>query len=141
MRVSNVNRESIENEARVVSSLLKNGGHELITRVFRHGWLKGLGGMYFIDMQLADFTLQQYISRHKDKGAISGNIITNFPDLEWYSISTPDFLDMNRSVKGRILDMLLISDQIAEALTFLHIHYFVHRDLKPSNGNPIRPSC
>jgi hypothetical protein len=59
-----VSEADIKNEAEVVSSICTKGGHKNIIEVFNQGWLKRSVNVHFIDMELGDFTLAEYIGYH-----------------------------------------------------------------------------
>lgn len=116
----------VNNEASVVSSIHKQGGHENIIEVFDHGWLQGSGRVYFIDMELADFTLAEYI-------AYLGGAAN--PSIDFDAIQDSSVFGKKAcSSTTRDSNALAIANHIAQGLEFLHMHHHVHRDLKPSNG-------
>jgi serine/threonine protein kinase len=117
-------RTEIESEARVISSLFNGGGHGNIVAIQDHGWLK-LSPCYFIDMELCDLTLRDYIDYHYGSSVAT---IVNINDL------TPVFVSKHCSLVARIQNMWTIGTHIARGLEFMHVRSYVHRDLKPSNG-------
>jgi serine/threonine protein kinase len=125
-----VSEADIKNEAEVVSSIRAKGGHRNIIEVFDHGWLKGSVNVYFIDMELGDFTLADYIDYH-------GNVSKSSFDFSAIQASIPVLLDRNCTLIQRMHNSWSIASHIAEGLEFLHMHHQVHRDLKPSNGESI----
>lgn len=107
-------------EALVVDSLfLTDEGQvqENLTQVFRHGWLPDINH-YFIDMELCDFDLENYI-----KGADN------------YLISDEQRSLTRLQGKRGPYDIVQIAKQIANGVAFIHLHNKVHRDLKPKNSN------
>ena len=55
-----VDEADIENEARPISLFLDNVGHENIVGILGHGHRQAYN-LYFVDMDLCDFTLGDYI--------------------------------------------------------------------------------
>src|SRR5436190_23496924 len=62
IRVNKSICDIVLNEANVLNSLLKKGEHQNIINVLQHGCLGKAENVYFIDMELADFTLADYIN-------------------------------------------------------------------------------
>ena len=58
--IGQVSKSDIENEARVVRLLMEHGGHQNIVTILAHGFNAAFDG-YFIDMELRDMTLKDYI--------------------------------------------------------------------------------
>lgn len=62
-----VTREDIENEVRAIDKLCTDPPSQDIVRIFRHGWMKSATRqnsplpMYFIDMELGQYSLEEYI--------------------------------------------------------------------------------
>jgi serine/threonine protein kinase len=128
IRVSRHNRASVENESRIVSSLAERGGHPNIVAVLNQGWLVGAGGIYFIDMELGDLTLHDYIEYHTS----SSSSMEGFP-LPLFSTG---FVQKSCSRFQRFHNIWIVGRDVVRGLEFLHSHDYVHRDLKPSNGTP-----
>jgi len=61
IRVSNAIAEDVKNEVKVVEALRKKGTHPNIIEILNHGWLETSGKVYFIDMELTNVTLTDYI--------------------------------------------------------------------------------
>jgi serine/threonine protein kinase len=129
IRVSNENRASVENEAFIVSSLGEHGGHSNIVAVLKQGWLVGSGGVYFIDMELGDLTLHDYIEYHSAPST----------SMEGFSLPpfSVGFVQKRCDELQRIHNIWIVGRDVACGLEFLHSHGYVHRDLKPSNGTPV----
>jgi len=109
--------DDIKSEVEAIQQLC--GGqdaHKHVVRVLKHGALPGLP-YYFIDMELCDLNLSEYIH---------GNVAAR-------SESLPCFVnDAAPSVKARqIWDVMI---HIAGGLEYIHSQGYVHRDIKPENG-------
>jgi serine/threonine protein kinase len=123
--IGGITESDIQREARAVSSLLQTGGHKNIVKILKHGELGLSGDCYFVDMELCDLTLQQYIAYWQ------GNLRAPF-DIT--ARRAPVFVRNDCSVLVRIQNLWTIARHIACGLEFMHGHKYVHRDLKPSNG-------
>jgi serine/threonine protein kinase len=108
--------KDIENEATAIEAVMSEGGHQNIVTVLKHGWLDG--SVYFIDMELCDYSLEGYIQQERRRVATRETLDGN------------DFLDS----KERVSEMWSIMSQITSGLVYIHSKSQVHRDLKPSNG-------
>jgi serine/threonine protein kinase len=123
-------REIILNEAEIVGKIMECGGNENIISILRHGWLKGIPGRYFIDMQLADSTLEKYIQ-----------YLFAAPDTHSHGVDNifqSGDLSRDRGSIQKMVNFWTIGRDIARGLEFLHekgtIPRYAHRDLKPRNG-------
>ena len=119
-------KSAVENEARVLSDLLAGGNAPNIVKVFCHGFLRGHANLYFIDMQLCDFTLADLLDHRR---GIIGSTADSGPQAAAHA-----FPDTNMTPIGMALFTWTIGLHIASGLIFLHNHGIVHRDLKPTNG-------
>ena len=120
-----VQKSDIDNEERVISSLLTFGGHENIVSILDHGWFKFQFDFYFIDMELCDLSLRDYIDYlrgTKPTGDLTKNSFI------------PVFVERDCSLLLRMRNMWMIGAHIASGLEFMHANEHVHRDLKPGNG-------
>ena len=82
--------------------------------------------VYFIDMELGDVTLADYIDYHRD-----GSSAINFePNL----FSNRTFIRKDSSLSKKMQNMWTIGCHISGGLEFMHSLELVHRDLKPSNS-------
>ena len=109
-----VEATDIDNEIRAVTKLCKSG-HANIVQVFEFGLLKDDSAWHFIDMELCDFTLENYIRGDETP-----------PLLSWEQVK------LQKLFHTTISD---INGQILEGLIFIHGHREVHRDLSPQNSN------
>ena len=95
--------------------------HPNIVQVFEFGKFEKDSRSYFIDMELCDENLQNYIS---------GKSISHLVD--WISLR-------NNAIQWKKPeDILGIADQIIDGLIFIHDQMEVHRDLTPNNGKLFR---
>jgi serine/threonine protein kinase len=108
---------SIPEEARAVDDLFLSSTNppKNLIAVYGHGWLPS--GNYYIDMEVCDFTLHEYI-----RGT---NLIVTWDDI----------VPLRVQEKRGPYDIMRITEDIALGLNFLHGHDMVHRDLKPDNSN------
>jgi serine/threonine protein kinase len=109
-----VRAEDIDNEMRAITKLCKSS-HPNIIQVFQHGELYRNSTVFFIDMELCDFSLERYC-RGMDVPQL----------VNWTTIREQGALPA--SIRA-------INDQIINALVFIHEHGEVHRDLCPQNGD------
>jgi serine/threonine protein kinase len=112
--MSNISQDDIANEARAVKKLCQSS-HTNIVQVLEMGQLQADGSLYFIDMELCNFTLEKYISG------------SNVPQLINWGIISQSFLDFAKEICN-------IARHIIEGLIFIHGLGEVHRDLSPQNG-------
>jgi serine/threonine protein kinase len=96
---------------------LCKGSHQNLITVFEHGRI-GASAFYFIDMELCDINLEEYIEGTK----------TGIPGL----------LDWDEVLKEgqRHFFIVAIMQQLLGALAFIHSHNEAHRDLAPQNSIP-----
>ena len=121
-----VSDRDIRNEAHIVSSIQESGGHENIIRILDHGWLKRSVNVYFIDMELCDFTLDDYIR--------TMNSNESSFDIDQRNSFTFALVSKNCSLPEKWLNTWTIGSHIARGLEFMHTQNQVHRDLKPGNS-------
>ena len=103
----NFSENDILNELQTIETLCKQPCHENIVGIYRHARLEG---WYFIDMELCDFNLQQYIYE---------------PD----TLNGMPTLDMQT--------MLKIMRDVSRGLAFIHENKKIHRDIKPENSTSL----
>jgi len=118
-------RGIVQNEIRTLLELNNKGPHDNIVRMLNHGWLGNPHNYFYMDMELCDINLHEYIylprSLNFDVGLLS-------------SMRTPTYVGENCSPLVRVRNILTIMTHISRGLEFLHRHNQVHRDLKPRNG-------
>ena len=88
-----------------------------IVQVFDHGLLSQYP-YYFIDMELCDFNLHDFIHRK------------NHPES---SKSIPYFSQRDDSIS----QIWTIMSQVASGVEYIHRQGQVHRDIKPANGESL----
>jgi serine/threonine protein kinase len=107
----------IQNETRTIEKLGMGAAHKNIVQVFSHGRLPRMP-CYYIDMELCDFTLNNYILR-------------NWEENQQDKISK---IFIQQSPDNLVPNAQQIMIDIAEGVTFIHTHGLIHRDLKPANS-------
>lgn len=102
--------------------------HQNIVAVFRHGRLKPTNLYYYIDMELGDFTLENYLSSFF-------SIRDTKIDLASMSNCNGVVVQRDCSPAEKMQNLWTIGVHIASGLEFVHSRKYVHRDLKPANGH------
>lgn len=102
--------------------------HPNIVQVLQHDWFVS-HSTCFIDMDLCDLTLHDYI---KNRAAFVAESPELFDNLA--------FVEENCSPQLKLRNIWMITLHIANALNFIHKMGYVHRDLKPLNSNTITKS-
>jgi serine/threonine protein kinase len=97
--------QAVENEIRAIRRLCEPSRNQNIVTVLRHGEVRD-AAFYYIDMELCDENLEEYMRRHTSSGAAMTK-----------------------------LQICVIMRQIANGVAFIHENRLVHRDIKPRNGN------
>ena len=115
-----IERIEIEHEALAIRKICENGSHSHIVEVLRLGQLRNTD-YYFIDMELCDMNLAEYIHR---------------PTPPNPSDSIPYFIK-NAPPPLKAHQIWNIMKQIASGVSYIHTLNMVHRDLKPTNGKPL----
>ena len=88
--------------------------------MYQLGQLRKNDSLYFIDMELCEFTLEQYLC-----GAV-----TQMHLVSWDIIRSDGNVRLATEVYG-------IVEDIMNGLVFIHDLHEVHRDLSPQNGENI----
>jgi serine/threonine protein kinase len=113
---ADVHNMDIDNEVRAINKLCRNL-HPNLVQVFDHGHLKQDrhdSAFYFMDMELCDFNLGQYM---RDE---------NVSYLDKWSI-----IRAGADLFSHVVDIAL---QIINGLIFIHACGEVHRDISPQNS-------
>jgi len=101
----------LRKEVMAIKNLCGPGAHIHIVQVLAHGQLPN-APYYFIDMELCDLNLDDYI--HREPSA-------NLSELT--GSASP-------------LQIWVVMSHIAVGLEYIHRKGHVHRDIKPANGAP-----
>lgn len=106
--------EDILNEIKVMDKLC-HGEHENIVEVYGHGLLSPNQTFYYIDMEVCDLNLKEYLK--SEKRNIRG------------------LLDWPKAINDGQVPFIFcaIIQQIIRGLIFIHDHGEAHRDLNPRN--------
>lgn len=111
--------DAIELELQSIKKLSGGGQHANIISFLRNGKLRNTH-YYFIDMELCDMNLDQYIHRQTTDSSNPSQLIPYF------------VTDGPSAVKSN--QIWNIMQQIASGVVHLHTLSMAHRDLKPANG-------
>ena len=103
-----------------VRQLNEAGVHDNIIMIFRHGPCYE-EEEYYIDMEVCDFSLEDYVGRH-------------FPDS---GNNGPLYLPTSASVE-RVCNIM---KDILKGVAFIHSKNLIHRDLKPANCSTLTDLC
>ena len=106
-----------QNELRAIKSIYREGAHINIIEILNIGSLPD--SRIFIDMELCDINLYQYIHRPIDN-------LSN--------PSIPSFVVKNISSPLKAIQIWNVMSQICAGIEFIHSQDEVHRDLKPQNS-------
>lgn len=117
-------KEDIRNEVRAITKICKTGTHQNIVSIIRHGSLS-TSDYYFIDMELCDINLADYIVG-KQSAIADGSIAPSVTNVALGIENRLSIINFQESSRIMI--------DITSGLEFLHQNNIVHRDLKPSNG-------
>jgi serine/threonine protein kinase len=127
MRVVDSSEADVNNEIKALDLLFRDGQHSNLVEVIKHGWLEMGGSFYFIDMELADLSLYDYIQYVFDNQPLRSAIGFG-PGFD------PIFSSKDCSQLQRLHSTCAIGSQVANGLEFVHGTGHVHRDLKPQNS-------
>lgn len=117
LHIPRIQREDIEHEAQAIRKICGQGAHKNIIAVLKLGELRHTS-YYFIDMELCDLSLAEYIHR---------------PTAPNPSESIPYFIK-NAPPPMKAQQIWNVMQQIASGIKYMHSLDAVHRDLKPANG-------
>jgi serine/threonine protein kinase len=116
--------DEIDHELQIIAQLCTTR-HEHIVSVLRYGWFVTNESRCFIDMELCDINLQDYIDRRVTA------------DQEACVVQDPVFVSVDCAPSLRLMNTWTIMSHIARGLKFIHEKHLTHRDLKPANGNAL----
>jgi serine/threonine protein kinase len=117
LHIPRIKRQQIEYEARAIRKICGKGSHSRIVEILKLGELQNTD-YYFIDMELCDLNLGEYIYRSTPPNP---------------SESIPYFIK-NAPPPLKAQQIWNIMIQIAGGVKYMHSLNVVHRDLKPANG-------
>lgn len=109
--------KDIENKVDAISSLYQRNGCPHLLFIEQQGVTAD--GRHFIDMELCDYTLEDYIYRPANE------CVARVPALG--SAPLP-----NRDEASCVLEIFI---QIGTAVAFIHEHGYIHRDITPRKSN------
>lgn len=115
------------NEIKAIEDLLTDNPHPNIISVLSHGSLTHPFNSYFIDMELCQIDLHDYI--YGDRVHVMSLLED---DLSGENIV---FVCQDSTSLQKFRNTFAIMTHIANGLGHMHSHSLVHRDLKPRNGN------
>ena len=118
-------RALVKRETQILLELHSAGEHRNIIKILGHGWLPKPYSFYYIDMDLCDSNLHDYIYG------------TRMVHVEEESLDTepnPVYISRGCHHLTRIRNVWTIMAHISDGLKFIHANGQVHRDLKPQNG-------
>jgi len=120
-------RKLVESETRILLELHEAGDHGNIIRILGHGWLPKPHSYFYIDMDLCDSNLHDYIYTR-----IVLNEKASFGDHP-----NPVYVPHGCDFLVKLRNTWTIVTHIWDGLQFIHENGHVHRDLKPRNGNAL----
>ena len=111
-----------------MSALSENGGHRNIVGVLRDGWMENSSNLYFIDMELCDINLDDYLDYLR--GARPSLLY-----IETIKTKAPVYVDKDSTWQMRTHNIFVIGSHIALGLEFTHgLKYEVGgENRKPTN--------
>lgn len=110
-----------------MAEFYKGEGHQNLIKIFCDGWHDNLIEYYYIDMELCDLNLHEYIHEPSRPSVDADRVL----------LFSPVFVNRDCPLAENMLNIWTIMLHIAQGLEYLHTHKFVHRDLKPSNGKSL----
>jgi len=108
-----VTKDDVDNEVRALKKLCQNQ-HPNIVQVFEYGQLNPESTIHFIDMELCDISLGNYLLGQELKNVVNWATVREQGDTPTHTYK--------------------ILQQILNGLVYIHCLDEVHRDLSPQNG-------
>ena len=112
-----VTKDDVDNEVRAIRKLCQNQ-HPNVVQVFDYGQLNPDSMIHFIDMELCDISLANYLLGQELSGFASWTTIREQDEIPTHAYN--------------------ILQQILNGLLYIHCLEEVHRDLSPQNGESPR---
>jgi serine/threonine protein kinase len=114
-------KQDIENEVKAITGICATGGHQNIITILQHGPLRSTD-YYFIDMELCEVNLADYISNSYDR--------TRLTDSSVGKSKSPVVVMRDCLLYEERENIYTIMHHIAAGLEFLHERKYAHRDLE-----------
>ena len=121
-------RKVVESETRILLDLQKLGDHGNIIRILGQGWLPKPHSYFYIDMDLCDCNLHDYIFTTRMSYAEATSLREH---------PKPVYVPRDSGSLIKLRNTWTIVSHISDGLEFIHKSGHVHRDLKPRNGNSL----
>ena len=112
-----VTKDDVDNEVRAIRKLCQNQ-HPNVVQVFDYGQLNPDSMIHFIDMELCDISLANYLLGQELSGLASWTTVREQDEIPTHAYN--------------------ILQQILNGLLYIHCLEEVHRDLSPQNGESHR---
>src|SRR5271170_4748635 len=119
-------RKLVESETRILLELHRAGDHGNIINILGHGWRPKPHSYFYIDMNLCDSNLHDYIY---------GTRLVEITQASLENNQSPVYTPRECPLLTKLRNTWAIMAHISDGLTFIHINGQVHRDLKPRNGS------
>jgi hypothetical protein len=111
--LGSITKEDVDNEVRALKKLCQNQ-HPNIVKVFDYGQLNPDSVVHFIDMELCDVSLENYLMGQEFPLLLGWKIVRDRDEIPAYAYA--------------------ILQQILNGLLYIHSLHEVHRDVSPHNG-------
>ena len=112
--LGSITKDDVDNEIRALKKLCQDQQSNIV-QVFDHGLLNPDNTIHFIDMELCDISLANYLLGQELKDVVSWPTVREQEEILSHAYN--------------------ILQQILNGLVYIHCLEEVHRDLSPHNGN------
>jgi serine/threonine protein kinase len=119
-------RALVERETQILLELHEAGEHRNIIKILGHGWLPKPYSFFYIDMDLCDSNLHDYIYGARMAERLLAEDPSEGP--------SPVYTTRECDLLVKLRNIWAIMTHISDGLEFIHANGQVHRDLKPRNG-------